>query len=341
MSETEVTTKQPGRELAHTISYPITLDVISKKAADYLPLKIKGLLDKDGQAEVKAARLDVKKHRVAVENRRKEMKAVALEYGRGVDSAATVLKDGLSEIEDHLIAEEKTVTDEVARIAAEEEEKKQVTLQRRLDQLTALNYMVNPAAVEAMDDTQFAKTLSEASGRYQKQADEQRAEQRRQEAEEAKQKQATAEVNRQRKIQEDQLAADRKKLEEEKAEFEAKKAETDRINAETEAAIAKERQQAEAKRLEAERQVEVDRVAAVRRAAAEKQREEEVEFEKKRQKRLEMMRPDMDKLAMVVDALNGIRVPKVASADAQPKREQIVVVLADAIASIRKITSEK
>lgn len=303
MSETETTTAQ---ELERTIQYPVALAFINDLATEYMPLKIDGILDKDGQTVVKKARLDVKKHRVAVEHKRKALKADALDYGRKVDSAAKLLTSELLKIEDHLIAEETAVKDEIARITREEEERKQVVLQDRLDKLWAVECKARHD-VGAMSDNEFAETLAKATEHY-----------KAQKAEEAKQEHEAEEAKREHEAEDERLAAERKKLEEEKAELEIEKAE-----------------------IEAEKQrVENERVEAVRKVAEEKQREEEVEAEQERQKRLEAMRPDIEKLARIADTLDTIRVPKVVSVDAEPKRQQVLGVLVLAATQIRKITAE-
>jgi hypothetical protein len=309
MSDTETATAE-GLDL--TIQYPVALDVIHALAAEYMPLKIDGLLDKDGQAAVKKARLDVKKHRVAVEHKRKALKADALEYGRKVDSAARVLTTELLKIENHLIAEEAVVANEIKRIAQEEEDRKQVMLQGQLRQLMAVECIANPAAIEAMDDEQFDQFLVTATKSY----EEKKA---RQEAERAEQKRKAEQAEQERKAEEERLAAERKRLKAERAKLEAEKAEIE----------------AENKRIENERR------KAEQKATEEKRREEEAEAEKERQKQIERMQPDLEKLGRIADLLDAMRVPKVTSASAQPKREQVVTVLRCAAAQIREITNTK
>lgn len=305
MSETET---MIARELERTIQYPIALNFINDLATEYMPLKISGILDKGGRAVVRKARLDVRNHRVAVEHKRKALKADALDYGRKVDSAAKLLTDELLKIENHLIAEETAVTDEIVRITREEEERKLALLEDRIKKLEAVKCSIMTyAGIGTMDSGQFAETLSTATERYEKKK-----------AEEARQKHEAQGAEQQRKAEEKRLAVERKKLEEEKAELEAKKA-----------------------KIEAEKQrVENERVEAVRKVAEEKQREEEAKAERERQKRLEAMRPDIEKLARIANTLDTIRVPEVASAHAQPKREQVIGILRRAAAQIREIIAE-
>jgi len=299
------------QQLESTIQYPVALDAINALATEYMPLTIDGINDKEGQALVKAARIDVKKHRVAVEHKRKSLKADALEYGRKVDSAAKILTGELTKIEDHLKAEEAAVQEEIDRIVQELEEKRQAELQTRLNKLAAVNCMMVTATVEMMTDEQFAERLAEAT----KQHEEKKA------GEADRQRQAE-EAEKKRKAEEERLAADRKKLEEERAALEAEK------------------QKVEAERLAADRKV-AEEKRQKEEAEAEKERQEvEAKAEKERLKRIEIMRPDLEKLARVADAVEAINVPAVREV-AQPKREKVVAVLEMAVARIREITNQE
>jgi DNA repair exonuclease SbcCD ATPase subunit len=280
-----------------------------------MPLKIAGINDKVGQGAVRLARLDVKKHRVAVEKKRKELKADALAYGKKVDSAAKLLTEKLLEIENHLIAEEKTVKDEIDRVAREIEEEKRAKLQTRLDKLAAVECMVVSADVEEMTDAQFDAKLFVATNDYRQKKADFEAEQRRLEAVEAERKREEEEAAKQRKAEEERLAAERKKIEEEKARIEAEKAK-----------IEAEKQQILAEQLKAEKK-----------AAEAKQREEEAKAEAARQRKIEELRPDMEKLARVAVAVAAIKVPKMASADAEDARVRVVLAIEAAAEQIRHI----
>ncbi len=323
-------TETAEQQLASTIQYPVVLDAIKALATEYMPLKINGILDKEGQMIVRTARLDVRKHRVAVEHKRKALKADALKYGRTVDSAAKMLTEPLVAIEDHLIAEEKTVKDEIARITKKDEERKQAVLRNRLDRLTSVGCMLNPADVEAMNDDTYDEMLVIAIKVHETKKAEKEAERKRLAAEEAERKREAKEANEKRKIEEDRLATERKKLDEDRAELEAEKQRMEAVRLEAERKAAEEKQRKEENQFEIERQ-----------EAEEKRQEETVKAKQEEQLRREAMRPDLEKLAGVADTLGAlaIRVPGV-SARAEPRRERVISVLRMAAAQIRQIAAE-
>jgi len=98
------------------ISYGLADAAIAKMETDYMVLTVQGLDDDAGFQIVHEARMVVKNHRVAVEKKRKDLKAGALEFGRKVDSEAKRITCLLEPIETHLGREEAKVTDEKERI---------------------------------------------------------------------------------------------------------------------------------------------------------------------------------------------------------------------------------
>lgn len=101
------------------VKYDVTDIVIAEMRTQYMALTVKSLDDEAGFRQVHAARMVVKDHRVAVEKKRKDLKADALEYGRKVDSEAKRITALLEPIEFHLLGEEEKVTKEKERIKAE------------------------------------------------------------------------------------------------------------------------------------------------------------------------------------------------------------------------------
>ena len=75
---------------------------------------------------------DCRDRRVAVEKKRKELKADALEFGRRVDSEAKRLTSMLWEIEEPLKQEKQKVDDEKARIKREKEEAERAAIEAEL-----------------------------------------------------------------------------------------------------------------------------------------------------------------------------------------------------------------
>lgn len=152
-------TEKPNQDLG-IISYNVTDTAIAEMSDKYLPLKINGLNDKEGQKIVRSARLDVKNKRISVEKKRKELKAEALEYGRKVDAEARRITDLLSPIESHLKVEEENIEREKEKIKAEAEAKRKRMVQERVDKLTAFNAVLNLEAIERATEKEFNEMLN-------------------------------------------------------------------------------------------------------------------------------------------------------------------------------------
>ena len=99
--------------------------VIFKMSAEYLPLKVKGLDDREGLKKVHDARMVVKGKRIEVEKKRKELKESFLRFGQAVDGEAKRIFALLSPIESHLENEESIVEKEKERLRLEVEQKEQ------------------------------------------------------------------------------------------------------------------------------------------------------------------------------------------------------------------------
>ena len=146
---------------------------IAKMKAEYMPLKISGLDDKEGFKSVHLARMVVKNWRLRVEEKRKELKADSLAYGRMVDSEAKRVTALLEPIEAHLTNEEEIVVREKERIKREEEERKHreeqakaLAIQKRIDALLAVGCSRNPRDAAYMSEEEFQAVLAEETGRH-------------------------------------------------------------------------------------------------------------------------------------------------------------------------------
>lgn len=109
--------------------------VISKMAGEYLPLKVKGLDDKEGLKKVHDARMLVKAKRIEVEKKRKALKESSLRFGQEVDAEAKRITALLAPIEAHLEKEESIVEREKERLRLEAEEKARIAEQTRLAEI--------------------------------------------------------------------------------------------------------------------------------------------------------------------------------------------------------------
>lgn len=111
--------------------------VIATLRNDYLPLVIAGKDDKVGLDRVHQARMEVRALRLAVEDKRVELKADSLAYGRAVDAEAKRLTSMLEPIEAHLLGEEERVK---AEIEFEKQKKQRIIdemIKRRTNEIVA------------------------------------------------------------------------------------------------------------------------------------------------------------------------------------------------------------
>jgi hypothetical protein len=120
---TEEVIESAKAELIAVCPEQATNAIIAKNAA----LSIAGTEDKEGEKAVDTARKEMKALRIAIEKKRKELKDIALKYGREVDGTAKLLSDPVEKEENRLQA----MLDDVERLRKEaaEDERRRV-LQR-------------------------------------------------------------------------------------------------------------------------------------------------------------------------------------------------------------------
>lgn len=118
--------------------YDAVVPAVNELAKEFMPLKIESIDDKDGYNEVSKALRFVVSKRTAVEEKRKELKADSLAYGRAVDARAKEITSMLEPIESHLKNEKLRIDTEIERLKAEEEEKKQKGINDRIAILIGL-----------------------------------------------------------------------------------------------------------------------------------------------------------------------------------------------------------
>lgn len=270
-------------DIKELVKYSVTDEALAQYRKEFLPLTIKGLDDHEGYEKVKNARLFIKGERVNVEKKRVELKASALEYGRAVDSEAKRITTAIEEVEDHLMAEQKKVDDENARIKFEKEQR--ALLPERFAKLAELDTTMSEEELLKMDGPTFMGVLNTLlSEKLEKQRKEQEETERAQRAEQER-------IEAEKKAIEDKcLEAEREaRHQAEVAEAEKRAAENARIQAEI-----------DAKRKEDER---------IAQEAAAKAEQERIEAEK----------PDKEKLERFADVLSHLPFPEVTSKKAQVK----------------------
>lgn len=108
---------------------------IEELKAELLPLVIKDLEDTEGYKVVSEALRFVVKKRTSIEDKRKELKADSLAYGKAVDARAREITQMLSPIEEHLREQKDKVDAELLRLEDVKEQEKQRLLQDKHNKL--------------------------------------------------------------------------------------------------------------------------------------------------------------------------------------------------------------
>jgi hypothetical protein len=193
--------------------YNITDASLKEIEKKYGELKIDGIKDKFGYAQVKEAAKVVKSMRLDVESKRKELKASALERGRLIDAEAKRIKGQLEPIEQHLVSEKKSIDDEKERIKKEEEHRKQKIIQDRVVALSEVGVTPNIFLIQGMTDDQFEETLKQETKRYNAEQEEKRRQEAIRLEKEAEEQRAREEAE---KLRLEKEAEERRLLEEEK-----------------------------------------------------------------------------------------------------------------------------
>jgi predicted nucleic acid-binding Zn-ribbon protein len=107
------------------------IPAIDEYKAKFLPLKINGIEDEEGYKVVADGLKIIVGRRVAVENKRKELKADSLSFGRAVDARAKEITEMLSPIELHLKKVKEDIDLEFAKIEQKKKEAAQAEISRK------------------------------------------------------------------------------------------------------------------------------------------------------------------------------------------------------------------
>ena len=289
--------------------------VIAKMSADYLPLKVKGLDDREGFKKVHDARIVVRDIRIEVEKKRKQLKESSLRFGQAVDGEAKRINKLLSPIETHLENEESIVEREKERLRLEVEQKEQVKIRKRVERLQQYNHFIDTITLGKMTEDVFEREAETAKI-----------------AHESAQK-ILAEMVRQKQVEAEQLEIMKKKLEIEKK----RQDEVTRVQIEALAKIKTEQKKIEdEKKLIAETKLKEEQekkrlvdLEKARKEAAEKamietenriKREAEAKLEAERQaeieaKRKEALKPDKEKLLKFAKMIDALEIPEVSNSE--------------------------
>ncbi len=330
------------------IEYPVAMTVITDLQERYSGLTIAGIDDKAGLLAVDEARKEVKRLKIQVENRRKELKADALEYGRKVDAAAKTLSEPLEALEALLAGRQKVITDELARI---EQQRADELYASRRDQLAAYGAEVPERILRIMREDEFDSALTAAKTAHE---DKQRrdAEQARLDADRKKLEDERAELERIRQAQADKDAEAQRKIDEENERLAAQAQE--KVNGrirevmlchadptQFDLANMPEAEFVELiERLSQEDAARIQREADEAAARREQQRKDDEAAEEKRRLRIEALRPDKEKLLSFAKTVAAMEVPEVGT-DARLTRSLILNRLATCATDIEKLVEER
>jgi len=324
-----------GDKLTELITFDVDVAKCHELAEMYIPLTV----EKDGLPAVYEARQTVKNIRVAIDNRKKELKRPLIDAGKYVESEAKKLTSLLRPIEANLQAQEDIAKKEKERLAAIEKERRDAELRSRLDALQAVGLLVHPADVAMWTDEYFEEQIQAAT--------------------EKRNAEAAAEFDRQRMIaaEEERQQAERERLAEKTAAYEADiaklKAEADRLQAERDALaaekdaeaqrvadeyLAKEREE-ESRRhaAEAAAQARIDTELRIKREAAEA--EEAARLAEQKRLRREARQPWREKLAAFADLLENTDIPSGRGCKAM--KLDVDIAIAVCVRTIREIIQEE
>lgn len=325
--------------------------VIAQLAEQYMPLTINGIEDKEGLQKVHDARMEVKRWRVDVEKKRKELKADALEYGRKVDAEAKRITKMLEPIEQHLLSQETAVKEEIERIKEQKKREAEQKLADRVDKLRAVGDKTPGVLLRDWSDEGFEAHLKDATAKFEaeqarleaeriEQEKIQQAERERMEAERQKLEEQRAEIERQRaeaeakrKAEEERLAEERRiqeqKLAAERAELEAERRRQEKVRRQQEAEQ-KAKEAAERARVETEQRIERERLAEIERQKAEEAKR--LEEEEKR--------PDLEKVRAFIGSIEELKIP-VLSEKQQELQNRIRSEVTDFIGYLKRMIGDE
>ena len=129
-----------GKELK---KYDSIVPKVEELKKEFLPLKIESIEDKEGYELVKNALKFMRDKRHEIEDKRKELKADSLKYGKAVDEKAKEIQALISPIEEHLRAEKERVDTEIKEIKEKAEKEAQAKMDARLKKLFDLGFTAN------------------------------------------------------------------------------------------------------------------------------------------------------------------------------------------------------
>lgn len=163
--------------------YDDVIPKVEELKAQYMSLTIESIEDKDGYQQVKDAIRFIITKRNEIEEKRKELKADSLAYGRAVDARAREITSMITPIEEYLKEQKARIDDEFEQIRVREEQEKQARLRSKHNALLAagMNLVGNEYVwtnpnnavhseslasvnLETLSDIEFEKYVEKLSG---------------------------------------------------------------------------------------------------------------------------------------------------------------------------------
>jgi chromosome segregation ATPase len=281
------------------VEYGVTEAAIAIKRAEFAALEA---TTPQGYEAVRKAIAECRQTRVGIEQRRKEYKQGALEYGKLVDAKAKEATALIESVENPLQAKKDAVDAEKARIKKqkddEERAKVEAAIRAKREAEEAELRAKREAEQKRLDEERAAFAAEKA-----KRDEEQRAIDEANRIERERLAKIQAEIDERNRLESVRLAEQQRAIDAEREKVRLEKEAADRTEAIRVASI----KAADDARLKAEqdaRDAEAKRVADAEKAEAEK-------------KRLEALRPDREKLASFADWIAEIVGPDVGTDDAK------------------------
>jgi len=308
------------------VKYPVSISQIDAFLQEWKEVpKLDPLSeDKEPYKLVKKAHLQAVKFRTSIENKRKQLKAPALAYGKQVDSIAKEFQEMINPKELELFAERNKVEQyekeqEQLRIDAERERVENIDKAINKLRLVPLESMGKKSselveiyeAIEIPSEVIYSERLDEAMIVYKDTLNKlENAIDTAKKAEQAEKIQEEAEKNR---LKEEKILADKRKAEQEefeaqKREFEAQKEEQERIIREQQEEI--NRQKAEREAEELEKYQEANRQKAERESEEERIKREKEDIKIQREK-MSYTLDEMSKYSSQPELLSAIIAGKI------------------------------
>jgi len=295
---------------------------ISLNMKEYLSLKIDGIEDKEGFEKVHKAWQMVRDSRINVEKVRKSLVSDAVQLQRDVNDEAKRITELLKPIEIHLRSQQERINEEKEVIKTEKLRLEMEALNKRIALLLKnemefdgtfyrLGKLVTDNhSLKAMSEDKFSEFLNEVLILNEAEIKRKEEEERINAAKEAKEEEV-------RRLEAQRVARIAKEQETERLRLEAIQKKQDEK--------AKELQEAKDK-IEREKELEQAKIDAVEKAKEDARIDAEFEIERQKvlaknkrieEERLEALKPDKEKLIVFAGLIETIQVPELTSKDGQ------------------------